>query len=435
MNTMKPFVRVWVGGILCVSCCLILIISHWGYGITTSITPVKSYNKIYPEFIKAAIDNDLVAIRSMLSLGANPNEQSFEGTTALHWTCRNGDYTNAEEIFHVLIDAGARPYLQDENGYEVLMYTPYTIDLDRRNRYMQELFMNGGNPNSYSRLIEENVYQGIMDDDKSRTATEAGLYREVMETTKGRRKFNVLDITVNNFDRTGIIAMLNAWGMLFEGSVIETARDYAYELGFTDIGMAIEKYIKVVLPRNVDEEMILRVSPTIRRTAAPGITSLMEAIIMRDEKKVKNILERRPNLNIISTDRFRQTALNLAIKHRNFPIIEMIIKGGARVDIGDYLGNTPLHVVARVGDEDIQRKCTPLLIEAGAKLNATNNQGDTVLGQAIRMHDNSYIGYLLANYPDTLGQRTENRDNSNAIDLASRYRMPELANKLKNLPR
>lgn len=389
MNVYKLLKSLGYPPIIFVACCLILIMVRRGYG------EVKSYEMVYPPLVKAATDGDLTLVRHLLNKGADPNIRSFDGTTALHFVCRNGDDTRIEDILRLLIDVGSRPALADQKGYVPLFYVPTIADLDKRNRFYYELVMSGADINESSKLLIDGVNGALKNGDE-------------------RRKFTMLDITVNNFDRSGVRSALETWGAFLSPETIDRAEAYAYDLGFGYIGRDITDFKKR------------------KRLVSPSqITPLMLAIVRRDEKQVPLLARDKSNINKISNDRFEQTALHLALKCDQYESAVEIVKNGGRVDIGDYLGNRPLHIVAGSGDIELQKKSVPLLVKAGARLDAKNKYGDTPLMWAIRFRDVPFIKYLLATYPKEIRLGAINRDNMSASDLARLYDMKELAPKLR----
>ena len=83
--------------------------------------------------------------------------------------------------------------------------------------------------------------------------------------------------------------------------------------------------------------------------------------------------------------------LHAAIDHeRDFEFIELLVDAGADVNLKDGTGATPLHTTVKL----LEKKDTILLLlEKGADVNALDNQGDTPLMTAAH-HSSVYLGDL-----------------------------------------
>lgn len=368
-----------------IACCLFLIIIHHrGYG------EVRSYEITYPPLIRAAADGDVNRVQKLIDQGAELDVRGFDGTTAVHYVVKNGDDTYSEKILHMLIDSGASVRIENDDGYEPILLVPYIANFDRRNRFIGELIMSGAELNEMSKLIE--------------TSTSG-----VVTGKKDTKRVALLEIMADNFDRGGVIAALAVWGPLFKADLIERARAYAYDKGFRDIAQAIVDYQR---------------KPNV---AIKGITPLMLEVLRGNEIEVTRLSRNSSIVNAISEDRFRQTALHLALKHRLGKIASILVENGANVDARDYLGNTPLHILARIKDSAIQKIATPILIGAGANVNAQNNVGNTPLMEAIVLKDREYAEYLINEYAKVVNITIRNRNNNSALDIARKNGLDTIA--------
>ncbi|SPQ23476.1 8f130bd3-c285-4eb8-adf4-5f175b419792 [Thermothielavioides terrestris] len=86
------------------------------------------------------------------------------------------------------------------------------------------------------------------------------------------------------------------------------------------------------------------------------------------------------------------SALHLA--HASYACTKVLLEGGARVDVRDGYGRTPLHWAAESGNADVVR----LLVEAGADLTAAGHNGSTplevVLGESDGEDENKDSGQI-----------------------------------------
>jgi hypothetical protein len=99
-------------------------------------------------------------------------------------------------------------------------------------------------------------------------------------------------------------------------------------------------------------------------------TPLMAAAFNSDEKLVKDLIERKANVNVGS--RFGMTALMYA---RGLPVVKLLLNAGASVNDKDITGKTALYWATQRADPEVARA----LIEAGASVNAKDDKGMSAL--------------------------------------------------------
>ena len=122
---------------------------------------------------------------------------------------------------------------------------------------------------------------------------------------------------------------------------------------------------------------------------------LLEAAESGDISEVENLLARGADINASSKIRscregiYGITALYWAVRQNSEDIVKLLLKAGAKTDVIDSLGDTPLHCAAYFGSADNVQA----LVIAGADVNATNNDGKTVLHWSM---DRGYYKVTLA---------------------------------------
>lgn len=94
---------------------------------------------------------------------------------------------------------------------------------------------------------------------------------------------------------------------------------------------------------------------------------------------------------VLSRDKFRRTALAMAVRNGNAKIANLLLRKGALWDDGDSSGNAPLHYAAAYG----WRQCAEQLVGAGANANASNNWKITPLNIAMLKNHYGMVKYLL----------------------------------------
>jgi ankyrin repeat protein len=406
--------------------------------IKSDRTGVRNYEKSYPVLIDAAYRGLLGKVRQELENSANPNMKSFDGGTPLMYCVRNGDDTDEVKIFDLLIDYGARATGFDVGGFTALHMTPNVQDLRRRNYFVEILLKHGARMDEMTKLSESST--------------------KVEGQRHDLRAYNVLEIMINNYDRLGVIDQLMRWGWLFTKAVRARARDYAYDMGLRYITENMDPY-ETIINRSFKGNALLSMQEqeALRRALSGygfyqglretefeneytrilvndipvltyrGMTPLMMAVLKHAAFRVKALLQEAPYLvPVLSGDRFRRTALHMAVLQHNAEIAGALIKAKASVGASDWQGNTPLHLVAWIGNITAQKKLTPLLVEAGGKFNSTNSLGDTVLHRAVRFRDLGYVEYLMVTYKKDIDLQLRNNAGLTAYKLAEKLGLMDM---------
>jgi len=118
-------------------------------------------------------------------------------------------------------------------------------------------------------------------------------------------------------------------------------------------------------------------SYALARAAELGDPGLVEMILARGAAPNPPEGKRRPI-----------TALHRAVSAKHHVIVKLLLKHGARVNVQDYNGNTPLHNACSVQWASDMVK---LLLKHGADVRATDNRGSTPLHSA----RDGYVAALL----------------------------------------
>lgn len=209
---------------------------------------------------------------------------------------------------------------------------------------------------------------------------------------------------------------LAAWGqhrdivrlLLDCGAVTEP--DIAVMLGEIEL-------VKHYLKRGIDA------NSQLSKGLGAGHSWLVTAVRYKHRNLIKLLLSHGAKINK-QTGAFNFSPLHQAtvgIKGRACrDICELLIVGGADVNLEDKLGNTPLHFAATLEQKDI----VELLLKHGANINALNHAGRSALFEAVRLHRQQIVKVLLShgaevNLMDKLGftplQRAFQRKNGDEI--------------------
>jgi ankyrin repeat protein len=230
--------------------------------------------------------------------------------------------------------------------------------------------------------------------------------------------YTILDMTVCNYDRTGVIDLLKNWGGLIPREEYKKSRDYAYELGFRDIADAIDAYAK---SKSMD---------WFANLEARGLNKIMIGALTNNLALVKNEIK---DVNSVSRDLYRRPPLHLAIIQQNPEIVAYLLEHGAFINAQDYVGNFPFHQVAGLGDIIMQKRLTELLLKYKASPLVQNNRKENILHYAIRLGDLPYIQYLLSIFkPEELGIAEKNSQGLTPYYLAEKVDFKEA---MKLLPK
>ena len=105
-------------------------------------------------------------------------------------------------------------------------------------------------------------------------------------------------------------------------------------------------------------------------------------------------------------------ALHILVRGRDLTWLTFMLGRGARVDIGDREGNTPLILAAQIGWRDGAEQ----LLGRGAGVNLGNNSGETPLIFAVRRRDLPMVRLLMSQRADP--NQTDHSSGNSAIDYA-----------------
>ena len=105
---------------------------------------------------------------------------------------------------------------------------------------------------------------------------------------------------------------------------------------------------------------------------------LIQSVYERDYSRVEELLGRQEGVDVNAQDEEGTTALQLACyqnRYQSYDIAKLLITNGAKVNIKNKRGETPLHMTTLNDDVEF----TKLLIENGANVNVKDNEGETPL--------------------------------------------------------
>jgi ankyrin repeat protein len=149
---------------------------------------------------------------------------------------------------------------------------------------------------------------------------------------------------------------------------------------------------------------------TIGLTAA-GDLRLIEAVRARNVERVRALLAERVNVNATQGD--GATALHWAVHLDDLPLVDTLIRAGARADVADDTGATPLYLACMNRNADAVSK----LLAAGANPTAALVSGETVLMTCARSGEATGVRALLSR--GAIVNATESTHNQTALMWAA----------------
>ena len=120
--------------------------------------------------------------------------------------------------------------------------------------------------------------------------------------------------------------------------------------------------------------------------------NFLKAVRESDGAKVIELL--RKSATIIDTRDYQsgEAAMHIVVKRRDMTWLAFLLDKGARTDVRDAQGDTPLSVAARIGFVSGLQ----LLIGQNAAVDVENGRGETPLIYAVHNHDLATVRMLIA---------------------------------------
>ncbi len=120
--------------------------------------------------------------------------------------------------------------------------------------------------------------------------------------------------------------------------------------------------------------------------------TFLKAVRDRDGTKVTQMANEPGTTVVDSRDqRTGEAALHIVVKRRDSTWLSFLLGQGARTEIKDNAGNTPLMTAAAMGFTD----GVQILLRRGARVDASNSSGETALIRAVQNRDVATVRVLL----------------------------------------
>jgi len=168
--------------------------------------------------------------------------------------------------------------------------------------------------------------------------------------------------------------------------------------------------------------------------AAQQLTSdsfaFLEAVKKRDGNKATELLDQQSTTVVNARERGNgEGALHIVARGRDLNWLGFLIGKGARVDIQNRDGNTPLGLAAQIGWVEGAQ----VLLSRGATVDLSNSRGETPLIFAVHRRDMATARILLAAGADP--RKTDSAAGYSAIDYAKRDPRAGLLVRMLETPR
>jgi ankyrin repeat protein len=300
----------------------------------------------------AAINGDLDLAKSLFEYGADLNLLSTkEQQTALHFATNNMRALASQNVGYYLIDVYADTRLRNTFGQTPLHLVISTDTNADRTKMVEYLVKNGSDINA--------------------------------QTNQGE---TLLHLAVNIRNYEWVETLLRQWSQIMNLNIKNekglTPFEYAQQLGFGSIAELFEKeYPKVV-------------GAVARDTN--GLTGLMLAIMRGDQEAVTNLAKDKSALNLKSNDRYRNSAMHIALMYQDIDTLRTLVTQGADIAIKNARDEQPVHFLVRVWDTQKKLQAAPILLDRAMKsILAKDNRGNNLLHYIVQYNDMTLLDYIV----------------------------------------
>jgi ankyrin repeat protein len=170
-------------------------------------------------------------------------------------------------------------------------------------------------------------------------------------------------------------------------------------------------------------ETLLKAGAQVDSMDKTGRTSLMTAVMNRDVKCVKLLLENKADPNL--EDKYKTDMLLIAVKNNDVDCVKLLLEYKANIDVHDRSGMNCFHVACQEKNFEI---LTVLLSFEHTSLNSVDNQGRSALHNAVANNDLKSVDALLNAGIDVNIQ--DQKDGDSALHVACKLNLIDLVQRL-----
>ena len=157
--------------------------------------------------------------------------------------------------------------------------------------------------------------------------------------------------------------------------------------------------------------------------------NFLKAVRERDASKVATIIANPSSVALNARDGSGEGALHIVTRGRDATWVRYLLSRGARADIQDNDGNTPLIIAAQIG----WAEGAEALLDRGANVNLPNGRGETPLILAVQRRDLAMVRALLAKGADP--NHADSQAGLSALEYARRDNRAAAILRLLEAPR
>lgn len=339
----------------------------------------------------AAINGELELAQALTQQGASLNlVDPKEKNTALHFSMNNMRSLASQRVGTYLIDMYANTRMHNKYGQTPLHLTIST-DVDGQWVAMVDrLIKNGADINAQTNQGDTILHLAV------------NMKKNVWAKTLLERYGNLIDLNIKNE---------KGW----------TPYQYAINLGFTDFA------------KEVFGKPIKKITKATERDTN-GLTGLILAVMRGDRAEVERMAKDKAALNLPSNDRYKNSALHMAVLFEDVPMVALLSKAGASKTVRNSNGEIPLHYLVRMRRPQQRSKAAKLLLDgASATINTQNKRGETIIHYIVRYNLPDLLSFLIKRYKKYINVAIKNKALQTPLQLANELRRKKIASMLAKL--